>query len=336
MGIDLKSAKLYRAVRNADWDKAVGLIAAGAQPNEKAVRYANKNRHPEWSALLLTALQPAYKGFSPADRLFEATLRADWEQAKPLLDAGIVPSDSTINLVVRHFDKTDWLKNLLEALAKAGRKPPSESLHIAFKQDSEVKADMLIAAGAVPNEETLHDAAYCWSVDTAWVRKLLETGAPVTQEVLAAAFEFPELGKIRALLKAGAVPDEQTMMLAIGKLETDMAEMLLDAYVDADRTPTADMLTTAMVLRRFDTGKALIARGVVPSENLLCYVASELGRECARELQQAAENYKKKSAAAAYNAAAEKPQKADAPKLVLRKASRQAPTLKLRKGPAHG
>ena len=327
-----QTRKLDKAIRQWRWQEIGRLISAGVRPSARSLLHVRNHGSQDWQDLLTEAGSPVMFDMTKEERLYSAVLRSNWEQAKELIEEyQAVPDNKVLMVAVHHLD-VRWVEMLAQAMAKSGMPLPSKALYHALLVGFQ---DALFAAGAVPDEEIMCHAARDWSAET--LQELLVVGGPATSGVLAAAFGTgdPKLSKVRMLLKAGAVPDEETIVNAITYCEAGWGDMLLEAFVEAGRKPTTAMLKAAYAANKKDIVKTLTAHGVVAdADTLMTAVKAQRPEwsdgQCAEFLLKELKTRKAEPITPAYNEAAATEKPAETPKLKLKLRQPTRPLYNLR------
>jgi hypothetical protein len=141
--------KLHFATERHLADEAMALLGAGVVPAEKTLWFIllqRPRRMPDWMKKVIAAGEPT------PDMLHFATVNQMAEEAGALREAGVVPAEKTMWLILRQCQKIipDWKKKLLTA-----GEPTAAMLDFAAHKDMMEAAEALVAGGAVAARETL-------------------------------------------------------------------------------------------------------------------------------------------------------------------------------------
>jgi len=203
------------------------------------------------------------------EKLHDAVLRNNAQDASILITEGAVPAEKTLDYAV-NYGRADWASMLINA----GAKPTAEMLHTAVTRygDKPALASVLITGGVVPGQKTLDYAVNYGRPD--WASVLIKAGAKPTPEMLhSAVTRYGDKPALVSVLIAGkAVPGQKTLDYTVNYGRADWASIL----IKAGAKPTSEMLHTA-VTRYGDKpalASVLIAGKAVPEEKTLAYAVN--------------------------------------------------------------
>lgn len=286
------------AIENGSMTKAKLLLDAYVGNIGWKLRRFAKKQGPQWAELL--DQPPSINDSSLDQYLYNLVLKGDLEQIKTLTDVGTVPNGKTLRLALNHMG-TEEIK---ETLLTTGTPPPEDILEYAVKNLPADRVELLIEAGAKPNEDMLQTAIFDndardwptvqaimkagvkpdsemldFAVDelpAEWVEGLINGGAQATPAMLSRAVcgdGTQDWDTANVLIKSGkVVPDTPTLDYAVNVLEANWVALLVE---EGHAKPTSQMLYNAVCVegvQDWPTAEVLVRNGAVPDADTMAYI----------------------------------------------------------------